>query len=196
MAIVFNALGDEGIKHFGILIGCVIPFVNVLAVSTLIWYSGKRYSIWERIRTAGKEIISNPLIISYLAGIMYSRSINTFPLFLENAFRLSASLALPLALISVGGTLTFKSLEGNFLLSLGASIIKLLLLPVIGYMLLKVFNVSGIPFKVGIIFSTLPASASTYVLSSQLHSDTELASASIVLSTVLSFFSLTVGRLL
>ncbi len=196
MAIVFNALGDEGIKHFGILIGCVIPFINVLAVSTLIWYSGKRYSIWERIRTAVKEIISNPLIISCLAGIVYSRSINTFPLFLENAFRLSASLALPLALISVGGALTFKSLKGNFVLSLGASIIKLLLLPVIGYMLLKVFNVPGIPFKVGMIFFTLPASASIYVLSSQLQSDTELASASIVLSTVLSFISLTVALLL
>ncbi len=196
MAIVFNALGDEGIKHFAILIGCVIPFINVLAVSTLIWYSGRRYSFWERSQFAAKSIISNPLIIACIAGIVYSRSIDTFPTFLENAFSLSASMALPLALISVGGALTFKSLKGNFSLSLVASITKLLLLPIIGYIFLKVFNVTGVPFEVGIVFFTLPASATIYVLSSQLHSDTELASASIVLSTILSFVSMSVGLLI
>jgi len=196
MAIILNALGDEGIKHFGILIGCVIPFINILAVSTLIWFSDRRYSIWEKVRVAAREIISNPLIISCLAGIVYSRSVNTFPVYLENAFRLSSSVALPLALISIGGALTFKSVKGNFLLSLGASIFKLLLLPIIGYIFLKMFSVTGTPFKVGIIFFTLPASASIYILSSQLYSDTKLASAAIVLSTILSFFSLSIGLLL
>jgi malonate transporter len=58
------------------------------------------------------------------------------------------------------------------------------------------FRLSGVPFKVGMIYFTLPASASIYVLSAQLNSDTELASAAIVLSTILSFFSLTAGLLL
>ena len=42
------------------------------------------------------------------------------------------------------------------------------------------------------LFFTLPASPATIVLSSQLNSDTEFASAAIVLSTLLSFFSLSV----
>ncbi|MBT4512467.1 MAG: AEC family transporter [Chloroflexi bacterium] len=195
MAIVFYALGDDGVKHFGILIGCVIPFINVLAVSTLIWHSGGHYSFWERSQLATKAIISNPLIIACIAGIVYSRSMNGFPTAIENGFSLSASVALPLALISVGGALTFKSFKGNFRLSLVASILKLLFLPIIGYAFLKAFNVTGIHFDVGIIFFALPTSAAIYVLSSQLHSDTELASASIVLSTILSFFSLSVGLL-
>ena len=45
MAVVYSALGDDGVKHFGILIGFVIPFINVLAVSTLIWYSGERITL-------------------------------------------------------------------------------------------------------------------------------------------------------
>jgi predicted permease len=52
------------------------------------------------------------------------------------------------------------------------------------------FGVTGEALKVGMIFFALPASTAIYVLSSQLYSDTELASASIVTSTVLSFFSL------
>jgi len=196
MAVVFNALGDEGVKHFGILIGFVIPFINVLAVSTLIWYSGKSVAFPERIRMTLKEIVSNPLIIACIAGLVYARTVNTFPLFLDNAFRLSAAVALPLALLSIGGALTLKSLKGNLMPAAVASVIKLLILPVAGYFTLKLFQVTGIPFKVGMIYFTLPASASIYVLSAQLDSDTELASAAVVLSTVLSFFSLTVGLLL
>ena len=89
-----------------------------------------------------------------------------------------------------------KSLKGNVKLSMVAAVIKLLLLPVAGYVLLKFFQGSGTPFRVGMIYFTLPASASIYVLSAQLNSDTELASAAIVLSTILSFFSLTAGFLL
>ncbi len=196
MAIVYNALGDEGVKHFSILIGFVIPFINVLAVSTLIWYSGERIVFSERIRMTLREIVTNPLIIGCLTGLLYARFINRFPAFLDNAFSLSTAVALPLALISIGGALTMKSLKGNLRLSMVAAVIKLLLLPVAGYLLLGFFQVSGVPFKVGMIYFTLPASASIYVLSAQLNSDTELASAAIVLSTILSFFSLTVGLLL
>lgn len=196
MAVILYALGDEGVKHFGILIGFVIPFINVLSVTTLIWFSGKRYTIRQRCRVAAKGIITNPLIISCLAGIVYSKTINAFPVILENTFRLVSFVALPLALISIGGALTFKSLKGNFLLSLGAATIKLLFLPITGFIFMKMFSVTGIPFKVGIIFFTLPTAPAIYILSSQLHSDTELASSAIVLSTLLSFFSLSVGLLL
>jgi len=196
MAIVYNALGDAGVKHFGILIGFMIPFINVLAVSTLIWYSGESVAFKDRVRAATREIVTNPLILGCLAGLLYARFINDFPVFLDNAFSLSASVALPLALLSIGGALTLKSLKGNLQLSMVAAVIKLLLMPVAGYFLLGLFQVSGEPFKVGMIYFTLPTSASIYVLSAQLKSDTELASAAVVLSTVLSFFSLTIGLLL
>jgi malonate transporter len=81
MAIVYNALGDEGVKHFGILIGFVIPFINVLAVSTLIWYSGERIVLKKRIRVALKEIVTNPLIIGCLTGYCMPVSSTAFPRF-------------------------------------------------------------------------------------------------------------------
>jgi malonate transporter len=196
MAIIFYALGDEGIKHFGILVGFSIPFINVLAVSTLIWYSGREFSQGERMKVMLKELVTNPLILSCVAGLLYLKWVNYFPVFIENTFRLSSAVAMPLALISIGGALTLKSLKGNYKLSLVGAVIKLIILPMVGFFCLKMFHVTGIPFRVGIIFFTLPTSASIYVLSSQLNSDTDLASASVVMSTILSFFSLTVGLLL
>ena len=40
-ALTFSALGADGVRTFGVLIGFVIPFINVLAVSSMIWYSNQ-----------------------------------------------------------------------------------------------------------------------------------------------------------
>ena len=196
MAIIFYAFGEEGIQYFGILIGFAIPFINILAVSTLIWYSRRTTASGHSPGIFFKEIVSNPLVLSCAAGLVYSGTGASFPAYIENTFRLISAAALPLALISIGGALTMKGLRGNLAISMLGSIIKLVALPLVGFFVLKELQVDGLAFKVGMIFFTLPTSASIYVLSSQLNSDTDLASSAIVLSTLLSFFSLSVGLLL
>jgi len=196
MAIIINAVGEEGVRQFGIMVGFAIPLINVLAVSTLIWFSGKRFTLGERSRLTLKAVISNPLIIACLAGILYAHMINTFPRFIDNTLRLTTSVTLPLALLSIGGVLTFSNLKGYMNLSVVAAIFKLLIFPLVGYGFLKLFHVTGIPFKVGMIFFCLPTSTAIYVLSAQLNSNTELASSAIVLSTLLSFLSLSVALLM
>jgi malonate transporter and related proteins len=192
MAIVLNAVGEEGVRHFGILIGIVIPIINVFAVSTLIWFSEMRFSPTEKYRFTAKAVISNPLIIACIAGILYSKFIGGFPTFIDNTLQLAAFITLPLALLSIGASLTLKNIRHYLKPSLIASVYKLFLLPAAGCFFLKIFGVTGIPFKTGMIFFALPTSTAIYVLSSQLRSDTDLASAAIVLSTMLSFVSLSV----
>lgn len=190
MAVIMNALGEEGVRQFGLLIGLIIPTINVLCVSVLIWFSGKNYRQSERWQLMAKAMISNPLILACLAGILFSRLHTPFPLFLDNTLRLVSFVTLPLALLSIGGTFTLEKLKGHLRLSLVSSLFKLALLPLAGYFLLQHFNASDMGFKVGMIFLALPTSTAIYVLSGQLNSDTDLASASIVLSTLLSFVSL------
>ncbi len=196
MAVILSGLGEEGVQYFGILIGLTIPLINLFAVSILIWYSGERMDKKKRLKIVLLSLISNPLILGCIAGILYSRTFQTFPLFLDNSLRLISMVTLPLALLSIGGSLTFSGLSKYLPLSLLASFLKLLILPITGYFFLKLFQVDSLPFKVGMIFFTLPTSTAIYVLSSQLNSDTELASATILVSTVLSFFSLSFALLI
>jgi len=190
MAIILNALGEAGVRAFGILIGMAIPIINVMAVSTLIWFSEQRYSFAERLRFTVKALISNPLIIACIAGVVYSRTRIPFPAFLNNTFQLTSLVTLPLALLSIGAGLTVKNLKGNLKPALAACGFKLVLLPLVGFLFLKGFSVSGVAFQVCMIFFALPTSTAIYVLSSQLNSDTELASATIMLSTIFSFVTL------
>src|SRR5210317_1033443 len=106
MAVILNALGEDGARQFSILIGLIIPIINILAVTTLSWYSEKKVPLLQRMRLTAKALISNPLIIACLAGIAYWKLIGGFPVFIDNTFRLAAFVTLPLALFSIGGTLT------------------------------------------------------------------------------------------
>jgi malonate transporter len=190
MAIILTAMGEEGVRRFGVLIGFVIPFINVLAVSTLIWFSGEQYSSGQKAWFLLKAMVSNPLIIACVAGIFYSTFQTPFPAFVENTFSMMTLLTLPLALISIGGSLTFAKFKEHLNLSAVAAGFKLLLLPLVGYVVIQLFQVSAISFKVAMIYFALPTSPNNYILSAQLNSDVDLAAASIVLSTVLSIVSL------
>jgi len=196
MAIIMNAVGETGVGAFGILIGIMIPVINVLAVATLIWYSGKNYTAGARNRLILKALISNPLILGCAAGLVAANLIDSFPVFIDNTLRLVGMVTLPLALISIGGSLTFSSFREYYRSSLIGAAVKLAALPAIGYFFFNLFDIGILSVKVGMIFFALPTSTSIYVLSSQLKSDTRLASASIVISTVLSFFSLSIVLLM
>lgn len=196
LAVILNSLGEEGVKYFGIMIGFAIPLVNFFAVSLLVWFSGREVNSRKRLSLAGRAMVSNPLILGCLAGVLYSRAVGNFPIFIDNSLQLASMITLPLALISVGGALTFSGVRGNFSVSLLASTLKLIVLPVIGVLSFYFFNVTGIAFKVGIIFFTLPPSTTIYVLSSRMNSDAELASSIIVISTILSFLPLSIALLL
>lgn len=192
MAVVLNALGEEGVRQFGILIGLAIPIINVLAVSTLIWFSGRPVSGKERLRLTGRALVANPLILACVAGLVYSRLVGGFHPVAANTLGLMAAITLPLALLSIGGALTLESVRGYLPQSVAAAVFKLVALPLAGWGYLHLLAVTGLTLKVGMIFCALPTSTAIYVLSSQLGSDTRLAAATIALSTVLSFVSLSV----
>lgn len=196
MAIILTALGEEGVKFFGILISFAIPLINLFAISILIWFSQEKGTLSKRLRLGLRAVLVNPLILGCLAGILFSHGRGVFPPFLDNTLRLISMLTLPLALLSIGGALTMSGLKTNLRLSFWAAGFKLMLMPSIGYLLLRLYSVEGIPFQVSMIFFTLPASTAIYVLSAQMNSDTELASSGILISTLLSIISLSIALLL
>ena len=190
MAIIINAFGEEGAQQFGLLIGFFIPIHNILAVATLTWYAGENPGGRKRMVQTLRAMLSNPLIIACVAGLIYARTIGSFPVSVNNALGLMTGMTLPLALLSVGGGLSLTGIREFWQLSLVSAGFKLVALPLCGGFLLHWAGVSTLEFIIGMIFFTLPISPATYVLSSQMNSDTRLASAAIVISTALSVIPL------
>ena len=193
MAIILKTAGDSGVILFAVLIGFIILVINLLSVSILIWFSDKDYTAKEKWVYLIRSLASNPIVLGCLAGIAFSLTGIRLPVFIDNTLSLIAMVTLPLALISIGSAISLKQLQGHFKLSMAAAVFKLILLPVTGVFFMKIFGLTGAAFQTGLIFFCLPTSPAIYVLSSQMNSDTELASASIVVSTLLSFVSLSIA---
>lgn len=196
VAVILNSLGTEGVKYFGILLGFAIPLCNLFAVSVLIWFSGQEMDLRRRGRMLSRALLSNPLILGCLAGIVYARIFKGFPVFFDNTFSLVSMATLPMALISVGGVLSFAGVRENLGVSLLSSALKLVVLPLLGWLFYHLFHVTGLPFKAGILFLCLPTSTLIYILCSQMKSDTRLASSAIAVSTLLSFIPLSLALLI
>ncbi len=196
MAVVLNAVGEAGAQLYGILVGLLIPLINVMAVSVLIWHGQDQHQRHNRLIVTTRHLVSNPLILGCLAGMVYGRLVGAFPTPIDNTLKLMSQVTLPLALFSIGGSLSFVSLRHNLSPALVAAAIKLALLPLVGLLFLALFGVTGTAWQVCMLFFTLPASTAIYILSSQLHSDLDLASTVIVCSTLLSFASMSLVLLI
>ncbi len=186
LGVVLGALGEEGIKYFGILIGLIIPYINVLCVGALIWFAEKDYDRTNQLRIMFKALVSNPLIIACAAGILWSKTAIGFPALVDQVLKLLSGVTLPLALVSIGGGLSFRSLGETARPAILSTVVKLVFMPLVGFYLLNLFKVQGMAMQTAMIFFCLPTATSTYILSSLLGSDTRVASSVIMVSTLAS----------
>ncbi len=190
MAVTFSVLGDQGGRIFAVLISIIIPFINVLVISTMIFYSGNKTDGRSKIVMVAWGMLSNPLIIACFAGIFYSRLHVPLPAVIDNTLALVSALTLPLALMSVGGSLRISG-QGKYIgKAAAAGIVKLFVMPAVGYFFLKHMNVSNIGFEMAMIYFALPTSPQNHILASQLNSSVELATSGILISTIFSVLSL------
>lgn len=192
LAVVTATLGESGVREFGILVGFLIPFINLMAVSSLIWYAGGGLEWKQHLVFILRSVALNPLILSCIAGLLFSQYAVPMPTSIDKTLAMTSTMALPLALISIGGSLDLTIIKSHLKYSFIASLFKLILLPMVGFFILFVFGVKGPALTIGMIYFALPTSPNNYILSSQLHSNVELATSAVVLSTILSVFSLSV----
>lgn len=190
MAVVLAGFGPAGVARFGVIISLAIPFINLLAIGTLVWYSQAEYSRAVKLRLAAKALLANPLILACLAGIAWARLGPTLPESINRALSLISSITLPLALLSIGAGLGLAKLPGRVGPTLASSLIKLAVMPALGLGLLGLCGVDALDRAVAMVFFCLPTATSAYILAAQMNSDADLAGAAIVVTTLFSFFSL------
>ncbi len=190
LAVCLSAFGDDGVSAFGTIIALGIPVINLLAVSTLIWHSGRSYTLGRKVGLVVRSIVTNPLIMACLLGLAYAQLNHPFPEMVDNTLGLLTVAALPLALISIGGGLSLVKMRRRIKPALAASLVKLGFMPLIGFVWLKALAVSDLNLGVGMVFFALASSPSSYILSSQLGSDADLAAGVIASTTLLSMISL------
>jgi len=189
LAICMNAYGDDGLTRAGILMGFLVPVLNLFAILALLL--PHRNSPNQEQPNWLMQIALNPLIIASFLGVIWSYWQLPIPIIFDRALQISAGLALPLALLAIGGSFSMQRLKGDLWLAGLATAVKLLLLPLIAALLLNLLGVEGTDFSIGILMSATPAATATYIMAAQLRGDAELAGSIVMLSTLASAVSYT-----
>ena len=152
MAVVINLFGEKGVQLFAILVGLLIPLINVMSVGVLVWNDDTAKSSSSRPAATIRILLTNPLILGCLAGMVYAFYIGGFPLYIDNFLRLLSSTTLPLALFSIGGALSLKGVQDNIFPAALGAMTKLVLLPLAGWCFLRLLHVQGLSWQVCMLF--------------------------------------------
>ena len=183
LAVSFYYLGPEGFVKASILAGFLLILQNLLGVIALQVDAPHNTASWWR---PALKIAGNPIILSALAGILVSLTALPVPPVLGRCLDILSGLALPLALLIIGASLSFEMVQSKLKAVLSCGLLKLILLPAIGFILYRLFDVMPQAYLPGIILLAAPTATVTYVMAKEMQGDSEFAVAAISLNTLLS----------
>jgi malonate transporter and related proteins len=145
--------------------------------------------------TAAWNVARNPLPLSIAAGIAWSGLALPLPTPVEKWIDLLGAAASPCALFAIGLFLSDKSLRQGLAEAGLATLIKLLLQPLLAAVVLPHFiDLKSVSGQAALVMASLPTAANAFVLAKQFNVHVEQNTASVLLST--AFSVLTVSALL
>jgi hypothetical protein len=185
LAVAFYFLGNDGLTRASILAGFVMLLQNFLAVVALSRFNSnpeQKTSILPLLR----RILLNPVIVSAMAGMAFSLSGLTLPVILDRSLKILSGMALPLALLVIGTSLSFAQMRQQLRMTLVIGVFKLMLLPALGLALFYFMGFDRVEYLPALILLASPTATVTYVMASEMAGDSDLATAAISVTTLAS----------
>lgn len=186
LPVATSLCGENRVGVTSLLIAVVVPLFNILAVICLETFRGGKPSF----RKMGIGIITNPLIIASLLGIVFYFLHISLPYAVSKTVTDLARIATPLSLVVLGGSFTFRKLRGYMKqLWLGVAG-KLLIAPLLMIPLGVALGFRDVELISLMIMSGSPTAVSSFTMAQQMDGDGELAAQLVVFTTGLSVISI------
>ncbi|WP_338061187.1 AEC family transporter [Kushneria phosphatilytica] len=190
LALAASLYGDFGLSAGSLMIAVIIPLYNVLSVIVLATYQPGGRTDWASIAL---KIVKNPLILGVVAGLLFAVSGLHLPEWLHTSGQYFANLTLPLALISIGGTMSVTAIRNASRTAMGASLIKMVWLPLAGVLLALPFDFDGRQLALIMLYLGSPSAATSFVMARAMGGNAELAANIIAITTLGTGLTITLG---
>ena len=186
LPVAISLCGDEKAGPTSLLVGIIVPVFNVLAVITLETFRGGKPSI----KKIARGIVTNPLIIASLLGILFNLLKIDLPYAVEKSVTDLGRVATPLSLVALGGDFKFGKIRGylkQLLITVaGKLVISPLIMITLG-ILLGLRNEMLVPI---LIMFGAPTAVSSYPMAQQMEGDGELAGEIVVFTSGFAIFTI------
>lgn len=192
VAFIQNIYGSSTMAPL-MIVGAV-PLYNIFAVVALTLGSKEQEDMIsrnERIQKACKNVVKNPIILGVVVGLLFSLLQIPIPSILNKTVNSVASMATPLALVTIGAAFEGRKAMKKMKPALVAAGYKLvaqavLLLPLAIAMGFREEKLVAI-----LVMLAAPATPSCYIMAKNMHNDDVLTASIIVTTTLLSACTLT-----
>ena len=186
LAIAGKTYGDLGLTVVALVMAVVIVPINLINVAVLLSFSGTRTSHGAFVL----RIVTNPLIISSLLGVIVNRL--GVPIYepLMTSVDLVGRAALSLGLIAVGAGLRISDALKPRPLVLFSTAIKLVFFPLLMIAAALIAGITGPAVALLGLSAGVPTAMNGYLLAKKMGGDAELHAATATVQTVFSFVTI------
>jgi predicted permease len=177
-----------------------VPMYNILAVIVLSFRSKNPQP--ASLKSTLVNIAKNPLILGILAGVPFSLfNIPLFTLpatkFLATTIHLLADITNPVALLAIGASISLAKIKAGLPKALAATAIKIVISPLLftglAFLLRGTLGFSHEDLLVLMILFGVPTAVASFIMASKMNNDEDLAANIVLLTSLLSVFTLTLG---
>ena len=190
IAFIQNIYGDAGMAPL-MIIGSV-PLYNVMAVVVLSFFQPERKKLDRQVGiNTLKGIITNPIILGIIAGLLWSALRLPIPSILEKTVSNIGAVATPMGLMAMGATFDIRKAFGKAKPAVAASVMKLvgfaaLFLPLAVWLGFRREQLVAILIMLG-----SATTVSCYVMARNMGHEGVLTSSTVMLTTLFSAFTVT-----
>ncbi|HEX9025037.1 MAG TPA: AEC family transporter [Clostridium sp.] len=186
LPVTISLLGEQNAGVPSLIISVIIPTFNFLSVIALEIYQDGNINYKKII----KGIITNPLIIASLLGILMLITGIKFPQVLDKTLLDLSKVATPLALVVLGASFEFSAVSGCLKQVIIGVIGKLLIVPIIFIPISILAGFRDIELATLLIMFSAPVAINSFTMADQMGADSELAGQIVVFSSILSVFTI------
>jgi predicted permease len=194
LAIIANLFGDEGLGKASLILAFLLPLYNVLAVIILTVPMRKERKL--NLHSTVQEIILNPLIVAVIVALPFSYFNLELPSMLLTTGNFLADVALPLALIGIGGSLNIENIKRASTLAFSSSILKLIVVPAILTFFAYSFGYRAMDLGIMFILFACPTAIVSFIMAEAMGANSKLAGNIVVISTIGSVITISAAIIL
>ena len=190
MALMQNLYGSSSMAPL-MIIGSV-PLYNIMAVVVLSLFGKERRGLdGQTMRRTAKGIVTNPILLGILAGLLWAALKLPMPSILNKTISSLGGTATPLGLMALGASFDIKATAGRLLPAVTAAFMKL-----IGFCALFLPAAIALGFRQEALAAILvmlgsATTVSGYVMARNMGHEGVLSASVVVLTTLFSAFTIT-----
>lgn len=137
-----------------------------------------------------QHIVLNPLVLSTLAGVLWSAAGLGMPAPVRAYLNIFADALTPCALFAIGLGLSIRGLRANLSQSLLLSAVKLVIMPLVVYGLSVALGLNPLYTIVAVICAAVPTAKTVYILAGEYGCEEMMVASTVSVTTLCSIVSL------